>query len=115
MSYSRRLAALERVFSNVSIPEERGGADTRAFVVTTLRAIGSIRREHIDDGRPEGYNTARLCDLNPFELAAYLAALRLQEHPDEAEARRLLRGAAEEERLLRLVDNVVRWARSVAA
>jgi hypothetical protein len=118
VSYSRRLAALERVFSEVPRPaegSEAGGPDVRrAFISNTLRALVHLRREPVDEP-PYKYATHVLYDLNPFELAAYLCALRIASHPDADEADHLLRGAADEGALRRLVGAVVDRVRRNAA
>lgn len=104
-SLDKRLSRLERAFSRGGDGREPGG-EGRRFVSGVLRAVGHVRREPIDRGRPYGYNAAILEDLHPHQLAQYAAALRLLEHPDAEEARAFLADRGEYD-LLRLVDNVV--------
>jgi len=53
------LSRLERAFSRGGDGREPGG-EGRRFVSGVLRAVGHVRREPIDRGRPYGYNAAIL-------------------------------------------------------
>ena len=109
MNVSRRIASLERAFDEIEGSHRSGPgrdhAEFRAFVRGVLRAIVHIRREPIDSP-PWKYRTSMLHNFEPFTLGQYVVALSVTEHPDEAEARRLLKST--DEGLVHLADSVVR-------
>lgn len=77
-----------------------------------IKAIGHVRRAPLDRRRPGGYSAAVLEDLEPLEIAAYVAALRLLDHEDQSQAGDLLEakgGGGFED----LIDNVISRLRGI--
>jgi hypothetical protein len=90
----KRLDDLERRFANEA--EETSPEEKRQwkFTVDALDAMAHVRREEIDSP-PWRYTLAKLRDFDPFQVAAYAAALTTLGHPDEADAREILDEALE--------------------
>jgi len=107
----KRLEDLERGRHVHGESEEEDRQFVRAFLAATCKAISHVRRQPIDSPALQ-YSIDKLHALKPHHLAGYVAALRLQEHPDEDEARDLLRGLPGEERLIRLIDALADRVRS---
>src|SRR5215212_9370364 len=109
-SLIRRLQALEEAYAAARVRDPGGGGQgqydrTRVFLSGCLRALVRVRREPIDSP-PWKYRTSMLHNFEPFTLGQYVVALSVTEHPDEAEARRLLKST--DEGLVHLADSVVR-------
>ena len=101
----RRICELE-----TSLEPDSSGGDgdsklRRDFLAGFLRALAHVRRAPIDRP-PWRYEANKLRNLEPFNLAMYLAALRMLEHEDEAEARKLLDSDARLERLIDLATSL---------
>jgi hypothetical protein len=60
-----------------------------------LDAMAHIKRAPIDQP-PWGYDLDKLRDMEPFGVAAYVAALTIMEHEDETEAREILEEALDD-------------------
>ena len=88
-SLERRIVDLEAFYALES-GGGRSGELTRKFVSGFLKAMAHVRRAPIDRP-PWGYEANKLHDLSLFGLAQYVAALTVQEHPDEEEARKILK------------------------
>jgi hypothetical protein len=88
-SVDRRIEELERSFAES--PQFGGGgggyvaALSKRFVVDSLNAMAHIRRAPLD-GPIWRYDVEKLRGRGTFSAAVYVAALRVLEHPDEAEA-----------------------------
>jgi hypothetical protein len=108
-SLERRIADLEAFYALESSGGRSGELTRKAFVSGFLKAMAHVRRAPIDRP-PWGYEASKLHDLSPFNLAQYVAALTVQEHPDEEEARKILKSKGskgEDPGLLGLIDVVV--------
>jgi hypothetical protein len=104
----RRLAALEQAYASEAMGPGGGGdghGERRRFLSAVLRACGHVRRQPVDSP-PWRYEVGKLKDLEPLELGAYVATLRMLEHPDEPEARKLLDSDARLERLIDLATSL---------
>lgn len=95
-SIGKRLQNLERL---VRPSEEAGDTDgrqlMREFLRRALDALAHVRRSSIDHERWR-YSVEKLEQESPANVAAYVCALRDQEHNDEARARELLEQKAGE-------------------
>ena len=109
-SHERRLAAIEerkrREAEKAAVSDSSAGS-RRRFLADVCHAIGHVRRETLDRHQPFGYRRSMLASLEVEELAPYVVALRLRNHPDQDEAHALLRDSEEGSQYLPLVDNVV--------
>jgi hypothetical protein len=101
----RRIADLERSLKRSSVYAESDDSH-REFIAAVLRAIAHVRRAPIDPP-PQAYSIDKLHTLEPFDCATYVAALAVNEHPDEEEARDILKVKGEDPGLLGLIDVVV--------
>ncbi len=118
-SVDRRLEDLERSFAQ-SV-KTGGGAGyvaalSKRFVVDSLNAMAHIRRAPLD-GPIWRYDVEKLRGRGTFSAAVYVAALRVLEHPDEAEAfdifveKRDPRDAVPFEKLIDLVVDIAARSR----
>lgn len=103
----RRIAELERACaSEARDPGGKGPNEhVRQFLAGSLHACSHIRRAPIDRP-PWRYEANKLRNLKPFNLAMYLAALRMLEHEDEPEARKLLDSDARLEQLIDMATSL---------
>jgi len=99
------MADLERAYANSGGGGKDPNEHVRQFLAGFLRALAHVRRAPIDRP-PWRYEANKLRNLEPFNLAMYLAALRMLEHEDEAEARKLLDSDARLERLIDLATSL---------
>ncbi len=118
-SVGRRIEDLERSFAQ-SV-KTGGGAGyaaalSKRFVVDSLNAMAHIRRAPLD-GPIWRYDVEKLRGRGTFSAAVYVAALRVLEHPDEAEAfdifveKRDPRDAVPFEKLIDLVVDIAAQSR----